>query len=652
MAQFSQKDIEDAIKAVPSQQQWSEEDLKSAVSAVPSGQKIEVLDESSDIPWYDRAMVKNFGGSEQEQIDYLKKQNPNLDISSVGGEIVAKRPEEKAWKKLDPSGLLANLNPIEMMRDALDLGTDIGSGALSTVAGTAAAIPAAGFTGGAGAIPAAMAASGATSAGTEAIRQGLGKWFGTIKEYKPEEIRSSAIMGAIAPALFGTGATTAQLAKGVESPSLVRKILEKAKIESIPIGQEISATQKEMAKDILAKSQEGYLSNLPKKILGGISGVPAEETKKATDFVSKNTVNKLHDSGLKLNPEKKYTNLEIADWIENSGTDVLGKTARKDFVDPIKTALKKEGEIIDNAINVATKDGKKVSISKHKEPLLQLEKTYIDAFNETGAEGMQQSAKDVRNILEKYFPKDGTEEISPKSAWQLKKELADKIDFNRTPVQVSSDLERAISQSEKGLREDIYKVINGEEAQKAYAAHSDIMDNLYKLFKDNDTAVNTLKNPETLRKPGVKKQIEMFDKKYNTSLGELSDIATTWKYFGRPATTPVVGGGSGQFWRGAGAGGAIGGALGTAVGGPMGTVVGGGLGGLVGGALTSPAAIKLGLQGETAATKGLQSIAQRLGGKKALDLTNMLRQKLPEVTQSAITPQAGFQSAWKMMKGQ
>jgi hypothetical protein len=140
----------------------------------------EVLNEGSDIGALDRAAVKNFGGSIEDQVDFLKKRNPNLEVRQWEGEIIAKKPEEKSYKKLDPGGM-ANLDPREMFKDALDLGTDLGSGALSSIAGAAGAVPGAlgGF--GVGGIATGAAAAGAASAGLETVKQSIGKALGSLK---------------------------------------------------------------------------------------------------------------------------------------------------------------------------------------------------------------------------------------------------------------------------------------------------------------------------------------------------------------------------------------------------------------------------------------------------------------------------------------
>ena len=176
---------------------------------------------------------------------------------------------------------------------------------------------------------------------------------------------------------------------------------------------------------------------------------------------------------------------------------------------------------------------------------------------------------------------------------------------------------------------------------------------LYPLFKDKDTAFKTINNPETFRRPNLKNVIKNFDKEYNANLGNLTDIASTWRYFGRPAREPVGGGGGVKVLRGGGVGGSVGyiGGLLTGIPGAASTgfAVGSGLGALA----STPAAMKGVLQAETAASGALGGIANQLRAKQIQDFVQRASQSLPapEYTQSAINKQAGIQSAWKLMGG-
>jgi hypothetical protein len=606
---------------------------QSGIKQMPQEQESKVLNESSDIPWWQRALVKNIGGSTQEQVAYLQEKNPDLEVTDIDNEVVARKRGEKDWKKLDPTGATSIG---EAIQDVTDVGYDVLAGAGSTLGAAKAGILGGAGTLGIGAIPAAMAGGAATSAGLEALRQKLGQAAGVAKETNIKDIVLSGALGAAPVPFLGTGATGKQLTKAVQNPSLVRKVLERAQLEAIPEGAKITNAQKNLAKSLLSETQEGVIGKLPKAAVGASSGIPSESLKTATDKASTKTILDLREyGGIKLNPNKQYTNLELSDWIEKGGVEAIGNVAQKE-VDKVQTALRESGQQIGKFLDKATSEGKKLNIEKYAQPFDNLYAQFDAAAKESDSLALREAADKVKSLREKYF-KPGVTEVSPKTAFTLKGELADLIDFNRTPIQPGSQLESAISSAERALRNDIYEIIGGKEAQKAYAEHANIQEGIYKFFKTRDAAINTLKNPETLRAPTAKSQIKKFDEKYKTNLGGLSDIATTWKYFGRPPAQPIVGGGSGQFWRGTGAGAAAGGLAAQAMGVP--TAIGAGVGGLAGGFLTSPMAIKKGLQSETAVSRAGEAIAGLPGIRQAIESRGQLQRNIPLELQPLLSNQ-------------
>ena len=123
-----------------------------------------------DIDFATRAIYKNFGADPEASFRFLQKKLPNLQLKKdKEGEVLAKRPEETEWRRLDPKGF--------DLQDISDIGYDVPA-AVAQGAATAAAGLVGAAAGGIGAIPAAMAASGFTGAGLEGLRQGIGSWVG------------------------------------------------------------------------------------------------------------------------------------------------------------------------------------------------------------------------------------------------------------------------------------------------------------------------------------------------------------------------------------------------------------------------------------------------------------------------------------------
>lgn len=161
-----------------------------------------------DISTKDRTIVKAFGNDVGSSMRYLQRNYPHLNFRENNGDIQAQTQGEP-WKKLDPSGF--------DIRDISDLAYDIPAGIAQGVATGAAGVAGAAG-GGVGAIPAAMAGSAASGAGLEAIRQGLGKYFGVNDEVSGKDVAIAGGVGAVSPLLFGTGAGAKEIAKaGINS---------------------------------------------------------------------------------------------------------------------------------------------------------------------------------------------------------------------------------------------------------------------------------------------------------------------------------------------------------------------------------------------------------------------------------------------------
>lgn len=159
-----------------------------------------------------RFMAKNLGGKPEAVINYLRKQNPNLEFKMADGEIIAKTPSETSWKKLDPSTFEAE---------------DIGDIALDTVSGIGQA---AGTVGGflAGGIPGGMAASAGGSALSDYVRQKGGEFVGMEDNVDPTQIALGAGVSGVLPLATGFGATKQVLAKKLAEKGLSGEALKTA----------------------------------------------------------------------------------------------------------------------------------------------------------------------------------------------------------------------------------------------------------------------------------------------------------------------------------------------------------------------------------------------------------------------------------------
>ena len=153
------------------QKQSDDSDYQAYVQAQGGAQQQDkvVNEMHPDIDFTTRAVYKNFGADPEASFNYLQKKQPNLQWKKdKSGEVLAKRPEELAWRRLDPKGF----DPQDLTDIAYDVPAALGQGVVTAASGLAGA-PA----GGVGAIPAAMAGSAVSGAVLEGLRQGIGSYF-------------------------------------------------------------------------------------------------------------------------------------------------------------------------------------------------------------------------------------------------------------------------------------------------------------------------------------------------------------------------------------------------------------------------------------------------------------------------------------------
>jgi hypothetical protein len=183
-----------------------------------TGQDDKVMDETHpDVSFLSRLMYKNLGNSADNGVDYLKRENPNLEFRNRDGEIQVKAPGEKEWKMLDSSSL--------EWQDATDLLYDIPTGIAQGVGSAAAGFSAGAGSGGTLTVPAAMAASGAIGTGVESLRQGLGQFFGVNKDVNLQDVAMAGGIGTVLPGVFGGGGTANQAAKQALKSGVSQKML-------------------------------------------------------------------------------------------------------------------------------------------------------------------------------------------------------------------------------------------------------------------------------------------------------------------------------------------------------------------------------------------------------------------------------------------
>lgn len=609
----------------------------------------QVLDESANLSG--RFAVKNFGGDTATQIDYLKKQNPEFEVADIGGEIVARRKGEPNYRKLDPSSI--------ELADVSDVLYDLGSGAAQTVATGVAGLGGAVAGGGVGALPAAALAGGASGAGLEGIRQALGNYLGTAKGVDKAGLAISGATGAVSPLLFGTGASAAQIGKAALNPNTAAKSLQRATTEFVSDPSLLTTAQKSVAKEYLADSQKGILTGLGPNLLSKFTGAAKPEVlAKAVEEVPESMIQTLSKT-YSIDPAKKYTFLEMADVVEKQGGGDLGHVVATNIKDKLADNLMRTGDEISQAL---TQSNKAIDVGEYKPILDEFSNHYLGlAERAPTAEIRDQfltEATKADELAKMFKPLQGREGaiMAPSDAMAFKNKLNEMIGGYKTPIQL--DKQSAISKQLNGKLisienklsdrlDDVLKEEGFEGARAVYKKNKDISRLLQSSFKDDQTALNTIRNLDAQRRDVLRQTLTEID----PEITQYADLAAVNKVFGRPAANVVSSGetSTSKLLRASGLGGALGSLAGFGLAGPTGAYIGGTVGGSLGAAASSPSVVKAGLQTSTLLNRLVGGGMNKVQAQAIIDRINNATKKLPAAAQPALSKQAGAQSIWNVL---
>lgn len=258
-----------------------------------SGQAANVLgtprivnEANPDITFKERFLAKNLGGSLQDQVKYLKSQHPNLDIKIYGKDIIAKKPTDKSYTKLDPSTMeLSDISDV-----LYDIGSGIVEGTGALLGGTAGAAlgtlvaPAAGTV--VGGTTGAIAGGGAAGAGMEYLRQKLGQAAGVHGELSPSDIKLAGALGATNPLLFGaTKIGGKQIIKGA-IPKAIEYGKNAIKEGALSTASLLSGIKKPVIKTAIAQEQVVKELSSPDKLVKFVDDAYDEVWKPAKKAVN------------------------------------------------------------------------------------------------------------------------------------------------------------------------------------------------------------------------------------------------------------------------------------------------------------------------------------------------------------------------------
>lgn len=502
-----------------------------------------------DISLKDRWIVKNFSQDPANSIAYLKQQYPGLEFGlSNDGQLRARKPDD-VWRAIDPdTGIISKdtLNDIgDIVYDLYAAGTEGAATVGGAAAGALGTLPSGGW----GAIPGAMVASGATTAGNEAMRQKLGSWLGIPQDIDWGDVGVSGAIGTVAPVIAGVGKVPGLAERGAK---LAGQAVSKA--NPLPwIGEKVSGVPREVLRNYY---DDGVRANVDKLEKEGITDFSGQVYDKLKNYVESN---------------KEKAGQELVDVMENMGKKVDIKDAKGAF-----------GSARDE-IMARAEDGGLTNADAKK--LDKLNEIYTNYF------GVQE---------ESFLP----DQIGAKKAWQLQKDL-------KQTAKYGSDMDAQELYS-KGVSRDAYTKINEALDKASDGATTTAKDRYSAAMKEEaellpkfegktraDSIQKTYNTMSGLDRQGRKVMQEKLSKLSDDEILNLVDeakILSTYKWLGKPNIAPVSSGGTTSTSRTiplAIAGGSLGSLAGYNTGGGYaGATVGGASGAALGTILGSPAALK------------------------------------------------------------
>lgn len=510
-----------------------------------------------DISFKDRAIYKNFAVDPAQGFAYMQKKYPDLEFKAgTSGDMLIKGRNEDSWKKLDPSGF-----DIEDISDvAYDVPAAIAEGAATAAGGIGGFF----LGGGVGAIPGAMAAGGTAGAGTEALRQYIGKEAGVAEEYDPSMMGVNAAFGAVSPLLLGTGAGLKQVGKAAAKKGLSQEATEQA-----------------------LKAQSGLLKR-------GATGVTEAISPKMGSMMSGYEPEALQKMGQMV--DEKLMTMDPSQIARST-------------VQEVGTALKTKRDAVGARYGEALKAlDVEINIGEYEKPLFDLVQKYKDRMAKATAgldeEQIMKNAEyqdyaHIRDIYESYANKGGVLKGSGIP------EYLDKINDlslvrKNANVSAKSKVDQDIVRVTKQIAGNVNKSLDKTAAGQAFSGvkkeYSDIFELeelANKYFKDPTKAQSTMQNLASPKQAVRADDVRHIGRELGVDLKDKADQMYVLSEFAKPATASKFLGGTSGTARDIGlatAGGAGGYWLGqkTDMSPFMSAVIGAGLGRRMG----SPAAMK------------------------------------------------------------
>jgi len=554
----------------------------------------------------ERFLVKNLANSPEAAVKYLQKKHPDLTVELRGNDVVARGKNKKEpYQVLDPQTGFWDATTGEKLKDIGDAGYDIassiGSGAATSLGSSIGAALGGGFLSPVTALLGASAASGASSAALEALRQKLGKAFGIPQEVNMNDVIHAGKVGAVVPAAAKGLGMLIKLGANKGFPALaswtsgVPSDVIKTTMKRLP---EMAAAE---AKGVLKYGSEGY-----KKLSDSIFGLLSRRGKELASAVEKTGKN------VDISEAKKPIQNLIAE-LEPYASEINNPLLRSEL-----RGLERAQSKIFSAPKTDVTD-----IVAGKTPEEQLRLLNIPAKAETVKSPiLDEYGKNYTTA--KFYTDEVPDVVTPKSAWKLQKQISDLARQYNLPTfkqlvstrgggeQAGKRLTSALDEADKAIGTSLDKASEGVVGKQklSYKEIADLRKNLDRYFGDETKTYKTLTTLETksgLRPKALLKEVK---DKTGIDLFPRAEILRAQAYMGdtRPGGLPwhpISSGGTTSTSRSLGAGG-----LGLAAGNAIEGAVTGSPSGIVGRLLGVPVALAA---GSPAAIKNYIKIGKALG---------------------------------------
>ena len=531
-----------------------------------------------DIDFATRAIYKNFGADPESSFRFLQKKLPNLQLKKdKEGEVLAKRPDELEWRRLDPKGF--------DLQDISDIGYDVVAAGGQGLATAAAGLAGGAAGGGLGAIPAAMAASGVTGAGLEGLRQGIGSWLGIEDNASKEQALLAAAAGAVSPLMFGTGAGAKEALKYA--------------------GKEGAKDLLQTQRGLLGRGYDATAGYVGPKLGALVSGENAKVIKKAAEILPE-------IKAADTNPEIRSLPLkEVAQEVPRKLKNLTTETGRR--LEDLRGMIDNQPGLILTGEGAATRGTGSIQATEFIQPFRDL----AEKLSAGGAatEAQLKDAQTLARVIEQEF-KGLPDNLTAAQVDTLRKRFKERaqqygLNYGKTGQAVGgtegasaidAQIALAFEESRRKMNDSIISRLEamGPEYADEYAKLNDQYSYLKGVSKENNNKFKTSKSVSDFLARSTKDDLEaqnLIDIQNITGVN-LEDLATrdqALRTFSKPSTEIRSLGGTTSTSRSiplAVAGGTAGYYLGQQSGGEYSPFLAAILGGGLGSKLGSPAAMR------------------------------------------------------------